>query len=167
MLVWVFGEIRSGSALHWLLQTHFATGWYNGESVVHVVTDQVTHTFKPVVFSADLDNNNQKESQPHVERKFYLMPLCCQDSPLLLGQPTEGAWPAPPVVPWGHTARALSQTHEPKSLHHGLAAAQLPGDSNSHETRTRTAAAPPEEVLLLQYSDHCVRRHPRHRQTAL
>ena len=44
----------SGPALHWLLQTHFATSWYDGEPVVHVVADQVTHTFKPMIFSTNL-----------------------------------------------------------------------------------------------------------------
>lgn len=46
----------SGPALHWLLQTHFATSRYDGESVVHVVADQVTHAFKPMVFCTNLND---------------------------------------------------------------------------------------------------------------
>lgn len=43
----------SGPALDWLLQAHFATRRHDGESVVHVVADQVTHAFKPMVFRTD------------------------------------------------------------------------------------------------------------------
>ena len=57
--------VTLGSALYWLLQTHFATSRYDGESVVHVVTDQVTHTFKPMVFCADL-----KDIKKSVKGKF-------------------------------------------------------------------------------------------------
>lgn len=48
--------VMSGPALHWLLQTHFATSRYDGESVVHVVADQVTHAFKPMVFCTNLND---------------------------------------------------------------------------------------------------------------
>lgn len=44
----------SGSALHRLLQTHFTSRRNDGESVVHVVTDQVTHALEPMVFCTNL-----------------------------------------------------------------------------------------------------------------
>lgn len=50
--------VMSGPALYWLLQTHFTARRHNGESVVHVVADQVTHTFKPMVFCADLQDKD-------------------------------------------------------------------------------------------------------------
>lgn len=55
-LVWV----RSGPALYWLLQTHFTPSWHNWKSVVHVVTDQVADTRKPVVFCTDLKKRKQE-----------------------------------------------------------------------------------------------------------
>ena len=46
--------VRSGPALHWLLQTHLAARRHDRQPVVHVVADEVTHTLKPVVLCAHL-----------------------------------------------------------------------------------------------------------------
>ena len=46
--------VRSGPALHRLLQTHLAARGHDGQPVVHVVADEVTHTLKSVVLCTHL-----------------------------------------------------------------------------------------------------------------
>lgn len=75
--------VMSGPTLYWLLQTHFTSSWYDGESVVHVVTDQVTHTFKPMVFCTDLQKQNKKRFNNILEE----WPLLIHVPPFLLCPP--------------------------------------------------------------------------------
>lgn len=133
-----------------------------------MVADQVTHAFKPMILSTNL-NKHRKWTEQGRSALLSLPPVTSprSDSPLLLDPRGAGAWAAPPAAPSGRTVRGWSLTHAQGSLRHVLAAVPLPSDSNRHGTRPRTAAAAPEGALLRRRRGHCVPRHPGHRQTVL
>lgn len=136
-----------------------------------MVANEMTHTFKPMIFSTNLKKKKRIDKVTHrVCISFPSVTFTSSphtDSPLLLDQREAGVWAGHPAAPSGHTVQGWSPTHAPGSLHHVLAAVLLPSDLNRRETRPHTVTAAPEGALLRLSLGHCVLRHPGHRQKVL